>query len=89
MLAIRLARQGTNKKPFYRVLLLEKSTARNGRSLETLGTYNPVPNPALIDLNLERIEHWRAHGAQVSHTVENLVRRSKERAAGAPAAPAA
>lgn len=86
MLAIRLARQGTNKKPFYRVLLLEKSAARNGRSLEILGTYNPVPNPALIDLNLERIEYWRGHGAQVSSTVANLLRRARERAGAAPAA---
>lgn len=86
MLAIRLARQGTKKKPFYRVLLLEKSSARNGRSLEILGTYNPVPNPALIDLNVERIEYWRAHGAQVSDTIANLLRRVKERATAAPAA---
>ena len=86
MLVIRLARQGTNKKPFYRVLLLEKSTARNGRSLESLGTYNPVPNPAVIDLNSERIAYWVARGAQMSSTVENLVRRTKERAATTPGA---
>lgn len=86
MLAIRLARQGTRKKPFYRVLLLEKSSARNGRSLETLGTYNPVPNPALIDLDTARIEYWTARGAQLSSTVANLLRRAKDRAAAAPAA---
>lgn len=81
MLVIRLSRQGTKKKPFYRVVLLEKSAARNGRSLEILGTYNPVPNPAHIELNRERIEHWVGCGAQVSSTVENLLRRQKERAA--------
>ncbi|MGH9475250.1 MAG: 30S ribosomal protein S16 [Terriglobales bacterium] len=86
MLAIRLARQGTNHKPFYRVLLLEKSVARNGRSLETLGTYNPLPNPALIDLNVERIEYWRSKGAQVSSTVAHLLRRVHERGQAAPAA---
>lgn len=86
MLAIRLSRQGTNKKPFYRVVLLEKSAARNGRSLEILGTYNPVPNPAVIELNGERIAYWVARGAQVSSTVDNLLRRSKERAAATPAA---
>ena len=85
MLVIRLSRQGTKKKPFYRVVLLEKSAARNGRSLEILGTYNPVPNPAHIELNRERIEHWVGRGAQVSSTVDNLLRRQKERAA-APAA---
>ncbi|MGN6591509.1 MAG: 30S ribosomal protein S16 [Terriglobales bacterium] len=86
MLVIRLARQGTKKKPFYRVFLLEKSSARNGRSLEILGTYNPVPNPALIDLNRERIEYWVARGAQLSETVANLMRRAQERGAAAPAA---
>ncbi|MGH9466580.1 MAG: 30S ribosomal protein S16 [Terriglobales bacterium] len=86
MLVIRLARQGTKKKPFYRLLLLEKSTARNGRSLEILGTYNPVPNPAHMDLNRERIAYWRARGAQVSATVANLLRRVEERANAAPAA---
>ena len=83
---IRLARQGTTKKPFYRVVLLEKSAARNGRSLEILGTYNPVPNPALIELNADRIAHWTARGAQVSATVAQLLRRQRERAAPAPAA---
>lgn len=86
MLCIRLSRQGTKKKPYYRVVLLEKSAARNGRSLEILGTYNPVPNPALIELNRERIQHWVGRGAQVSTTVQNLLRRSEQRAAGAPAA---
>lgn len=87
MLVIRLSRQGTNKKPFYRVVLLEKSAARNGRSLEILGTYNPVPNPALIDLNTERIAYWQSKGAQVSATIANLLRRTQERSgAAAPAA---
>ncbi|HXE32006.1 MAG TPA: 30S ribosomal protein S16 [Terriglobales bacterium] len=83
---IRLSRQGTNKKPFYRVVLLEKSAARNGRSLEILGTYNPVPNPALIELNTERIAYWTSKGAQVSSTIANLLRRTQERSgAAAPA----
>lgn len=89
MLAIRLSRQGTNKKPFYRVVLLEKAAARNGRSLEILGTYNPVPNPAVIELNTERIAYWVARGAQVSSTVDNLLRRTRERAAASNSAPAA
>lgn len=87
MLAIRLSRQGTKKKPFYRVVLLEKAAARNGRSLEILGTYNPVPNPAHIELNRERVQYWVERGAQLSSTVANLLRRSNERAP-APAATA-
>lgn len=86
MLTIRLSRLGTNKKPFYRVVVLEKSAARDGRSLEILGTYNPVPNPALIELNRERIDYWKSQGAKVSETVANLLRRAGERAAaGTPA----
>lgn len=85
MLAIRLTRVGTKKKPFYRVVVLEKSAARDGRSLEIVGTYNPVPNPAVIDLNQERITYWKEKGAQLSETVSNLVRRAQERQAGASA----
>lgn len=88
MLAIRLARQGTKKKPMYRVVLLEKSAARNGRSLEILGTYNPKPNPAVIELNTERIGYWRERGAQVSSTIAELLRRSGQRGAAAGSAPA-
>ncbi len=86
MLAIRLAREGSRKKPFYRVVLLEKSAARNGRSLEILGTYNPVPNPALIELNAERIAHWTARGAQLSATVAKLLERQRQRAGATTAA---
>ncbi len=88
MLMIRLSRLGAKKKPFYRVVVLEKSAARDGRALEILGTYNPVPNPAHIELNQERIQYWRSHGAQVSSTVQNLLRRTVERGAAAPAEPA-
>ncbi len=85
MLMIRLSRLGTKKKPFYRVVVLEKSAARDGRALEILGTYNPVPNPAHIELNQERIQYWRSQGAQVSSTVQNLLRRSGERSTATPA----
>ncbi|MGH9474098.1 MAG: 30S ribosomal protein S16, partial [Terriglobales bacterium] len=72
----------------YRLVLLEKSAARNGRALEILGTYNPKPNPAVIELNAERIAYWRERGAQVSSTVAELLRRSGQRAAAAAAQPA-
>lgn len=85
MLAIRLTRLGTKKKPFYRIVVLEKSTARDGRSLEILGTYNPLPNPAQIELNVERIQYWQSKGAKPSDTVANLLRRYQERQAAAPA----
>lgn len=85
MLAIRLTRLGSKKKPFYRIVVLEKSTARDGRSLEILGTYNPLQNPAQIELNSERIQYWQSKGAKPSDTVANLLRRYQERQAAAPA----
>ncbi len=88
MLMIRLSRLGAKKKPFYRVVVLEKSAARDGRALEFLGTYNPVPNPALIELNQERIQYWQSRGAHVSSTVQNLLRRAGERQTQPPAEPA-
>ena len=55
MLMIRLARFGAKKKPFYRIVVIEKERARNGRNLEVVGHYNPLTDPAKVDLNRERI----------------------------------
>ena len=72
MLMIRLARVGARKKPYYRVVVIEKERARNGRSVEVVGTYNPRTNPATVDLKRDRIEHWVSKGAQMSQTVNRL-----------------
>ena len=80
---IRLARVGARKKPFYRVVVIEKERARNGRSLEIVGLYDPRSNPVLIDLKRERIDYWRGKGAQVSDRLEKLLVKSS---AAAPAA---
>jgi small subunit ribosomal protein S16 len=55
---IRLARFGARKQPYYRVVVIEKERARNGRPVEVVGTYNPRTNPATFDLKRERIEYW-------------------------------
>ena len=73
MVMIRLARFGAKKKPFYRVVAIEKERARNGRSLEVLGHYNPLSHPAEVVLKHDRLEYWKSHGAQVSDTVKRLV----------------
>jgi len=73
MLMIRLARFGAKKKPFYRVVVIEKERARNGRSLEVLGHYNPLANPAQVVLKHERVQYWTKNGAQLSDTVKRLV----------------
>ena len=75
MLMIRLARFGAKKKPFYRVVVIEKERARNGRNLEVVGQYNPRTTPASVDLKHERIAHWTKTGAQMSDTVASWWRR--------------
>ena len=66
---IRLARFGARKQPYYRIVVIEKDRARNGRSIEVVGTYNPRTNPATVDLKHERIAYWRGVGAQFSPIV--------------------
>jgi small subunit ribosomal protein S16 len=83
MLMIRLARFGAKKKPFYRVVVIEKERARNGRNLEVVGHYNPRSVPAAVKLDHERIAHWTRHGAHMSETVRRLVEKNP---APAPAA---
>ncbi len=81
MLMIRLARFGAKKKPFYRVVVIEKSAARNGRNIEIVGQYNPVSTPAQVSLKHERIEYWTKNGAQLSDTVKRLVEKNPAPAA--------
>lgn len=70
---IRLARFGARKQPLYRIIVIEKDRARNGRSLEIVGTYNPRTNPASVDLKRDRIDYWTGKGAQLSERVSKLV----------------
>jgi small subunit ribosomal protein S16 len=80
---IRLARMGARKQPYYRVVVIEKERARNGRSVEVVGTYNPRTNPASVELKRDRIQYWVSKGAQLSDTVRKLVEKT---AAPAPTA---
>jgi small subunit ribosomal protein S16 len=74
VLMIRLARFGARKQPYYRVVVIEKDRARNGRSVEVVGTYNPRTNPATVALKRERIDYWTSKGAQLSDRVEKLLK---------------
>ena len=76
---IRLARVGARKQPYYRIVVIEKDRARNGRSIEVVGTYNPRTNPATVDLKHERVAYWRGVGAQLSPIVEKLVTKNPPR----------
>jgi small subunit ribosomal protein S16 len=78
---IRLARFGARKQPYYRIVVIEKDRARNGRSIEVVGTYNPRTSPATVDLKHERIAYWRSVGAQLSPIVEKLLAKNPAPAA--------
>ena len=73
MLMIRLARIGARKQPYYRVVVIEKARARNGRSVEVVGTYNPRTTPASLELKRERVNYWVSKGAQCSDRVKKLL----------------
>jgi small subunit ribosomal protein S16 len=83
---IRLSRKGTKKKPFYRIVAADIEAPRDGRFLETLGTYNPMTEPADIVLKPERIQYWLDQGAKPSTTVQSILK--KQTAAPEPAASA-
>ncbi len=74
MLSIGLMRMGAKGKPFYRIVVKEKRSKRDGRYLENVGTYNPMTNPAAIKLNHERIQYWMSVGAQPTETVHSLIK---------------
>jgi len=90
MVKIRLLRAGATKRPFYRIVALDERRKRDGRALEFLGTYDPKGTPAVVNLQVDKVDAWVAKGAQLSETVRALVRQAREQAASAaPAAGAA
>ncbi len=84
---IRLSRRGARKQPYYRIVVIEKDRARDGRSVEVVGTYNPRTDPASVLLKSDRIAYWTGKGAQLSDRVKKLV--DKAAATAAAATPAA
>ncbi len=83
---IRLSRRGARKQPVYRIVVIEKDRARDGRSIEVVGLYNPRTNPATVDLKKDRIEYWLGKGAQFSPTLARLYKNAARCACGSPAA---
>jgi small subunit ribosomal protein S16 len=74
MLAISLMRMGAKGKPFYRLVVKEKRSKRDGAYLENLGTYDPMADPAEVNLKHERIQYWIGVGAQPTDTVASLIK---------------
>jgi len=72
---IRLARHGAKKKPFYRIVVADIESPRNGRYLEKVGTYDPLYDPAKVSLENERIQYWIDQGAVPTNTVKSLLKK--------------
>ena len=70
---IRLARHGAKKRPYYRVVVANAQARRDGRFIEEVGRYNPVSEPQVIMLDMEKVDKWLANGAQPTETVQRLI----------------
>ncbi len=69
---IRLARHGAKKRPFYRIVVADSESPRDGKFLEKVGTYNPLQDPAEVYLEKERVQYWLGQGAIPTDTVRNI-----------------
>ena len=72
---IRLTRHGAKKRPFYRIVVADSESPRDGKFLENVGTYNPLVDPAEVNLKKERIKYWMDQGAKPSDTVKSLLKK--------------
>ena len=73
---MRLRRMGAKKAPFYRVIVADSRSPRDGRFIEELGYYNPLTNPAEIKIDAEKAKKWIDNGAQPTETVKSLLKKS-------------
>ncbi len=73
MVKIRLQRQGKKKAPFYHIVVADSRKARDGKIIEQIGTYDPMTNPATINLDKEKVEKWIKNGAKPTDTVKKLI----------------
>ncbi len=73
---IRMKRMGAKKKPFYRIVVADSRTPRDGRFIEEIGYYNPLRDPAEINVDAERVKYWISQGAQPSDTVRALLKKT-------------
>lgn len=73
---IRLARHGSKKHPFYRVVVAHSESPRDGRYIDQVGTYDPTRSPELIDIKTDKLQAWMKKGAQPTQTVAQIIKRS-------------
>ena len=76
MVKIRLRRMGAKRAPFYRVVVADSKYPRDGRFIEEIGTYNPMTDPAEINIDAEKVAKWLANGAQPTDTVKDLFKKN-------------
>ncbi|MDD4169603.1 MAG: 30S ribosomal protein S16 [Desulfotomaculaceae bacterium] len=76
MVKIRLKRMGAKKKPFYRIVVADSRSPRDGRFIEEIGSYDPLKNPAVIKINEERALEWLKKGVQLSDTAKVLFKKA-------------
>jgi small subunit ribosomal protein S16 len=74
MVKIRLKRMGATKRPFYRVVVADSRSPRDGRFIENIGKYHPLEDPSLIEIDADRAKYWLSQGAQPTSQVENLLK---------------
>jgi len=72
---IRLARHGAKKRPYYRIVVADSESPRDGRYLEAVGSYNPLQDPAEVTLKAERVKYWIEQGALPSDTVKSILKK--------------
>ena len=77
MVKIRLRRMGAKKAPFYRIVVADARSPRDGRCIEEIGTYNPLATPSEINIDMERAKYWIANGAQPTDTVKALLKKAE------------
>lgn len=81
MVRIRLARHGAKKRPFYRIVVTDSRSPRDGRFIEQLGYYDPTKNPVIVHIKKDKLDQWLQNGAQPSETVAQLIKRVGREAA--------
>jgi small subunit ribosomal protein S16 len=72
---IRLTRKGRKKQPFYRIVVADSQAPRDGKFLDIVGTYDPMQNPAAVNIDNEKLDSWMKKGAKPTETVESLIRK--------------
>ncbi|MBQ7737409.1 MAG: 30S ribosomal protein S16 [Oscillospiraceae bacterium] len=77
MVKIRLRRMGAKKAPYYRVVVADSHSPRDGRFIEEIGTYDPLAQPAFVKIDMERAKYWIANGAQPTETVRALLKKAE------------